>query len=516
MAGSNGYQEVSYDALGGFNDTLNPADIPQGKGDEGWDGVLRMAQAQNVYAPYRRYDLMTLPGFDARRATAINAAGIFTGGVFLDELAAEEILAVSIAGSSHNYYRNNANPPGAITGGANPTIGRDNLVNFVIFHDGTNPGVFAFTRLRDTVQFFTAAISRSSKTISGTTIPQFGEVFGQRLLLGAPSVGGTVYDDRVYWTDIRDGDLITNTALQFESFETAQKDRVRALKRLGDVCLVGKLHNVFLMAVSPNFSKPFNLRELPNGRNRGPVSHHGVVEADSKLFWMGQHDIHSLDLNGVVNDLASPFIRATITGLQDDEREFCCAGHYEKEHTIWWAVSASGSAVRNRLIGYNYDTKQFSLSTRTRNAFWNYTSGEQDLLSGGGEIGLFYQEFTSATGDADSETGAIDADIFTPRFHCSFPSDVKLFVGFKITFAKQASEAVTVQYRLNDATTWSTFGESPYTVVGTAGNVDVKFFRLMKAGTHCQLRIRDATSGEQLRVQGITVVYQRVHMALVS
>ena len=136
-------------------------------------GSTYLAQANNVYAPGISGVVRKRPGFSKVRSTAINASGIFTGGVHLGELADEVVLAVSISGTSHNFYRDNANPPGAISGGTNPTIGQDNHVNFSIFHDGTNPGVVACTLQRDTPQFFTAGMTRSDFSITGTTLHQF-------------------------------------------------------------------------------------------------------------------------------------------------------------------------------------------------------------------------------------------------------------------------------------------------------------------------------------------------------
>jgi len=54
----------------------------------------------------------------------------------------------------------------------------------------------------------------------------------------------------------------------------------------------------------------------------------------------------------------------------------------------------------------------------------------------------------------------IDADIITPRLHCQQPTLRKLFAGVKVTFDQQGtSEAVTVQYRLNDASAAGVLGD---------------------------------------------------------
>ena len=498
------FRETTFDILGGFNDQDNPADIGPLK-----SGLIRMATAQNVYQPGDRHDLMTLPGFDARRSTTINLAAIGTGGIDFGKLASLEYLTASIAAGSHNIYRNNANPPGAVAGGTNFTIGQDNLIDMLLFGDGSNAGAIFLSRLRDTPQFINTSGTRSDFTIAGTDLtamkPAIGEVFAQRAVYADVSRDGTVEDDFIYWSDIRDGNLITDYLSQRETTETRDKDKVRAVRRMSDVCLVGKMNHLFLLAAQPLARKPFAMRELPLGAGRGPISQQGTLATDDAIYWMGKHNLHRMTLEGRVDDLADQ-IRPTITGLNQAKIEFCVAGHLPSQNLIAWAVSPSGVTNRTRLILYNYKTGEVFLSTRTRNCFWNYFDSDVMKLSGMGVAGLFYEEFTSATGDADDATALIDADIITPGHR--FPG-LALIAGVKVRFDQQGtSEAVTVQYRLNDASSWSSFAASPYTVAGTAGDLDEKFFPLMKAAKAGQLRFRDANSGQQMRIQSYTWVWR--------
>lgn len=501
------FKESSFDILGGFNDQDNPCDIVPGK-----SGFLRMVQAQNVYQPGDRHDLMTLPGFAKRKSTTINAAGIVTGGIDFGEMASLEYLTVSIAAGSHNIYLNSANPPAAVSGGSNPTIGQDNLCDPLLFTDGSNAGGIFLWRLRDTPQFINSSGTRSSLTIAGTGLtalkPAIGEIFAQRAIYADVNRDGTVEDDMLYWTDIRDGNLITDYTIQRESVETNDKDKVRAVRRMSDVCVVGKMNNLFLLAASPLARKPFALRELPMGKGRGPVSQQGTVATDDAVYWMGKHNLHRLTLEGRIDDLAD-HIRPTLTSLAQAKIEYCVAGHLPSQNLVIWSVAPSGATSRTRQIAYNYKTGEVFLWTRTRNAYWNYFDSDIMKLSGGGEVGFFYEELTGTTGNADDATAAIDADVITPRHR--FPG-LSLIAGVKARFDQQGtSEAVTVQYRLNDASSWSSFDASPYTVAGTAGDLDEKFFPLMKTGKACQLRFRDANSGQQFRVQGYTFVWRALN-----
>lgn len=505
------FLEDEHDHLGGFNSQDNPADIEQTR------KLTRMATAQNVFAPGDRDDLQTAPGFDPVRSTPINAAGIVTGMRHLSEIADKFLLTVSIAGTSHNIYDDVANPPTAITGGTNFTIGANNLVSIVLGTDGTNSGAILMSLLRDTPQFVTGAAVRSNFVISGTTLPAFGTILGGRLLMGAPSVGGTVFDDRVYWSDIRNHDAITDTATQFESFETYLKDKVRGLLVFSDVCLVGKRHEIFLLPPTPSGTSAFGTpQRIALGMDRGPVGHQAMIEVNDQAFWLGFNGIYSMNLHEGVKRWAD-HLRPTFTAILDNATsaaalEFAVAGHDAKHHLILWAVPAAGSATRNRVLALNYLTGELYLWTRTRHAYATRLVSGDPRLVGGGRVGLFYNENTSATtGDADDATAAIDADIITPRHHCGSPHIRKLFGGVKVTFDPQAtSEAVTLSYRLDDASSWSDFAASPYTVTGTANDLDTKYLPLMKVGTHLQLRFRDANSGHVYRLQKYAILWRLV------
>ena len=504
------WQDITFGILGGYETQVNPSQILQDHAK-----TVHMAQAQNVIAPYQRTDLMTAPGFTKVRSSAIDAAGIVTGGVHMGDIADEVILGVSIVGTSHNYYRDNANPPGAITGGTNPTIGQNNLVSFSLFTDGTNPGAIACTRLRDTPQFFVANTTRSDFNISSTVLPKYTVVFGQRLLMGSPSVGGTVYDDRWYWSDIRNGKTITDITTQFYSVETDQKDLLRGLLVYGDICVIGKMNNVFLAAVTPAAAQPFQQRELPAGKYRGPISHQSMIHADGLAWWMGQTNIHHMDANGLVTDVGDP-LKATLALLTDAQREFCCAGYDASNNLVYFNTAYNGDTVNKTSFAINTKTKQIYLRTISRNAMWSRLVSNDNRLIGGGYTGFFYNENTGTLGDLDNAASVIDADVFTPRHHGGSPTVVKLFIGLLVEFDQQATEAVTVQFRMDDASAWVSFAESPYSVQGTAGDIDVKFYRQMKVGTHCQYRFRDTNSGDIMRVSRYTVRWQPLYHKLVG
>ena len=509
-----------YDVLGGLSSLDNPSDILQTPRQPGIGTLdpltpIRMAQANDVWAPNNRYDLSTRPGFSEVRSTAINAAGIITGMAHQGEIADRFILTVSIAAGSHQPYQDSANPPAVIAGGTNLTIGQDNLTTLLNFTDGTNPMTIILSRQRDLPQSINGSGTRADFTIAGTGLtslkPAIGEIFGQRALYADVNFDGTVHFNRLYWSDIRDGNLITDPTTQFESFERRIADKIRALRLISDFCILGSRDYLSLLALSPAAAKPFTPQDVPIGAGNGPVSNQGMVAAgQQRVAWAALSGIYSLEGHqGETVREWTGIIKPTWTGLNQSRMEFVSAGYDPTTDIGCWAVSESGQSAHNKVIGVNFRTGENYVWTLTRNAFSpRIVSGQQRLL-GGGYVGKFYNEIqtTVFTGNADDASAAIDADVITPRHHCNAPSKLKIFAGIKIKFDPQGtSEAVTVQWRLNDATSWNTFADAPYTVTGT--DLKPKFFPLMKAGTHLQIRFRDANSGQAFRIQWYAIVFR--------
>lgn len=513
------FKEVLFDILGGLNTLDNPADIQQDPrqvhlGLEDPRFPLHMAQANDVYAPTTRTDLSTRPGFQTVRSNTINASGVFTSFVHLGEIADRFLMMVS-DGSKHSIYQDNANPPTEITGGANPTVGQNNLCTPLLFRDSTQAGAIFLFLQRDAPQFVNGAGVRSTLAISGTGFstfyPAIGEIFGQRAVYANYSQDGTVYDDRAAWTQIRNGQVIDDITTDFESFETYTKDRIRGIRKLSDLCVIGKLNNIFTMILTPDGAKPFTIQEEPAGRYKGPISNN-FIEANQKLYWMGQTNIHSIDQNFVIADHADR-IKPTLLALNDGRREFIISGYDHDRDLVLFSCTNGGGSTHNVVIALNIKTGALFLWTLSRNAFgYRLVAGDTRLI-GGGYIGKFYTEMTGVLGSADDATAVIDADIITPLHHCGSPNVKKLFAGIKVWFVNQStSEAVTVQWRTDTNNAFAAFSASPYTVTSSD---KPKFFPLMKAGIGLQLEFKDATTGQAFRVAKYSLLYKNLEPALV-
>lgn len=527
------YKELTFDLLGGQNTLDNPADISQVPrqpqlGLEDPAIPIRMVQALNVWAPNDRFDISTRPGFSEIWATgaAISATNaIITGIAYQGAISDRLLVTGSVAGQRHTLFRDNAGTATEITLATNLTIGQDNLTSLLNFTDGTNPVTIILSLLRDLPQSVNAAASAANFTIAGTGLtslkPAFGVIFGGRAHYMNCDRDGTVFRDRDYFTDLRDGNLITDHTTQFLSFERTDGDPLKGALVLSDVMLVGSRNHLSFVVKNTSGSDPFRQQDISIGGGQGPVSHQGMIKTSKqRAAWAAPSGIFSLEgQEGEIIKERTPFLRPFWKGLNQDRFQFISAGYDSQTEIGVWAVSQSAQSAHNRVVGVNFATGENYVWSLTRNAFGvRLISGEQILVGGGFTTGKIWKEVQTSvfTGNAEDASAAIDADVITPRHHCGTPTQVKIFLGVIVTFDQQGtSEAVTVQWRLNDASAWNSFAKSPYTVAGTAGDVDEKFFPLTKAGTHIQLRFRDVNTGQAYRIQKYSIRFKEIHSGLV-
>lgn len=458
------------------------------------DGELvEMSQALNVIGdPYG--DLITSPGFSKVRASAISGTPSITGMFHLGDLADEFILW----GSNGKPHRDNANPPGAITGGTDFTTGADVRVR----GDIANDLLVCVSSSRNVPQTFNASMTRAD--LGGT--PPRGVDYKyafRRGFMFAPSDGSTTYR-------------------HFASFNSANDDEDAwanpyTINRLNfgrpgtDVNLLGgEYYNTYLMAftedrIYPIYSTPNAILPVAfhdsffSEKGGGPASIHAVVKANERLYWLSKGFDVKVLFQSSVKSIGYP-IQPFLRGLNDSRRTQIVGGWEPQYRIVWWAVSDGSDSTHQDAVGLQVDTGRFFFRTIARNSFANRTVSGEIRLIGGGHAGFFYNEFdSSATGDLDDSASAIDADVMTPRHHLGIPGVYKRIPYVAVEFDPVGTEAVTVQYQLDDDQTWTSFENSPITLSGT-DTITKKFF-IGKDFDRIRLRFRDANSGERFRVK---------------
>ena len=460
---------------------------------QGTDGA-ELSQASNVI-PDPVGAFVTTPGFSKVRSTAIANGPAITGMFHMEDLADEFLLGNSLTG---RLARDNANPPADIATGTAFTTGANVLLRGD-FHENL---LIVCSNARDLPQ--TVSASAVVADLGGT--PPRGidfKVFGRRGLMFSPSHGGTVYrslasfnsanDDHDAWTT-----PVTINFLNFGKYEGEAS--VQGGEYFQDHLMAFTERAVYPIYQTPNADLPLAFQQAVfSEKGGGPPNIHAVVAANDRLYWISRNfDVKMMLGDRSVKSVGYP-IQPFLRGLNDSRRVYTIGGFEPQYRIVWWAVSDGSDTTNLDCVGIHVDTNQFYFRTISRNAFCNRkVSGELRLI-GGGYSGFFYNEWdASTTGDLDNAASAIDADVMSARHHLGLPGLRKRVLFLAVEFDPIGSEAVTIQYQLDDEQSWSSFAASPLTLSGT--DSVVKYFGIPKAFKKIRVRFRDANSGERYRV----------------
>lgn len=456
--------------------------------------LVECSQANNII-PDPNYAWVTSPGFSKVRTNAISGSppitGLFHGGALADFLVIGN-------GATGDIAFDTADPPVDNTSGTNFTTGQNVLLRGD-FHENL---LIITSNARDLPQTVSAASARAD--LGGT--PPRGidyKVLGRRGIMFSPSLAGTTYRQIASYNSANDDhDAWTNpVTVNYLNFGKYEGDATALGGEYFQDHVIGFTEKAaYPIYVTENADRPLALQQAVFSESGGgPPNIHAVVAANDHLYWISRNfDVKMMRGDRSVKSIGyavQPFLR----GLNNDRRVYTVGGWEPKYRCVVWAVSDGSDTTNKTLLMLHVDTLQFYFRTISRNAFVNrLVSGELRLV-GGGYTGFFYNEFdSSTTGDLDDSTSAIDADVMTPRHHLGLPGLRKRVMYVAVEFDPIGSEAVTVQYQLDDSQSWSSFADSPLTLSGT--DSVVKYFGIPKTFKKIRLRFRDANSGERFRV----------------
>ena len=453
--------------------------------------LLELSQANNVISDPLGA-LVTRPGFSKVRSSAISGTPTITGMAHMQDLADEFILS----GSGGTFFRDSANPPGAISGGTAFTSGATVLTRWTIFNDL----LIAVSSSRDLPQTFNSSVTRAD--LGGT--PARGldvKSFARRVCMFSPIYSGTIYRSIMSFTSAVDNQAawtnpVTTNFLNFG--HTGSDVNVLGGELYKDHLMAFTEDRAYAVYATPNATLPLAFQDsLFSEDGGGPPVIHAVVPANERLYWISRnHDVKVLFQNSVrsIGYPVQPFLR----GLADAQLTNMVGGWEPQYRMVVWAMADGGSSTHNVVLALHVDTGQFFLHTLSRTAFANRTVSGQQRLIGGGLAGFFYNEYdTSTTGNADDSTVAIDADVMTPRIHLGLPDAVKKVPYCVVECDPVSTEVLTFQHQLDDATSWTSFSESTFTMSGT--DKKLAYLTIPAPFKDIRLRIRDANSGERYR-----------------
>lgn len=480
-----------FDVFGGYN-----ANIPDALRQD--RELLELMTAQNVIEDPAGA-LVTVPGFSRVRATVIaSGTNQVTGLFFLRDLANEFVIALG----NGKLYRDNANPPGEITGGTALTADDNNHAR----GDIANGVLVIVTESRDVPQQITAAVARTD--LGGT--PPRGvdyKYFGRRGFMFSPSDGSTIYRSIASYNSSDDNATAwTNPyTVNFLNFGRPNTEvNVLGGEHYQDRLMTFTEEEVYAIYVTNYADAPFGTQgPIFSEQGGGPVCSNSVVSANDRLYWVSRNfDVKEMYGSAVrsIGDAVRPYLRDSASATRLNEM---VGGWEPRYRMVIWCLTPSAGSSNTRALCYQVDRKRFFLRTMTRNAFVNrVVTGDVRLI--GGSVGFINNEFdTSTTGDADDPTTAIDADVQTPPLHFGLPGVEKKIPYLGVEFDPVGSESVTCQYDIDDAGSWTGFAESPVSLSGT--RYQTVFLDVPQPFERIAIRLRNNTSGQRMRVLRIGI-----------
>lgn len=477
------------------------------------EALLELVTAQNVI-PDPLGHLATAEGFSNVRATAITGTPAITGMKHLGDRADELILTAS----DGNVYRDNANPPNQLVGGTSHTTGNTVLSRFDVGGAAGSEIAVIVTSSRDVPRKVTIS-SMALANLAGT--PARGvdfHVWGRRPWMFAPTDGTTVRSGFASFGSL-DDDLETwanpYTTNRLNFGRPGQRVNVLGAEKYKDRLMCFTEDSIFPIYQTPNADLPFAFQDdLLNEEGGGPVTIQSVVSANDRLYWISRNfDVKEL-YGSTIRSIGYP-VQPFLRGLNDARRNAVVGGFEPKYRLVFWAVSDGSDTTNQDVLMLQVDTRHFFFRTFSLCSMAHRVVSGDFRLLGGHYNGLFSNLFDgSTTGDLQSATAAIDADVIVPRLHLGMPGVVKKVPYGAVVFDPIGSEAVTVQTRLDDATTWATPTGFPVTLSGT--DVVTSFFEIDGPFDRISVRLRDNNSGERYRAKALAFPRPRAVRMLMS
>ena len=464
--------------------------------------LMELSQSQDVISDPLG-SIITRPGFSNVRASAITGTPSITGMWDMQDLA-----SIFLVGASDGkLYKDTASPMVEVTGGTAFTTGATVLRRATIFKNLLIM-VSSSRNIPQTVE------TTPTKADLGGTPPRGIDVkaFARRLCMFSPSDGSTTYRGIMSFTSANDDETAWTLpySANFLNFgKTGTDVNVLGGEIYKDRMMVLTEDRIYPVYATPNASLPLAFQEsLFNEDGGGPPNIHGVIPANDQLYWISRNrDVKTL-IGETVKPIGYP-VQPFLRGLTDAQLSNIVGGWEPKYRMVVWAIADAASETHNVVLAMHVDTRQFHLHTLSRNAFANRVVSGQLRLIGGGLAGHVYNEYdSSTTGNADNSATAIDADIMTPRLHHGLPDAVKKVPYVAVEFDPIGAEVVTVQHQLDDATSWTSFAESTFTMSGT--DKKIGYFTIPAPYRDIRIRLRDAVSGDRFRALRIGFPTPRV------
>lgn len=187
---------------------------------------------------------------------------------------------------------------------------------------------------------------------------------GERLLCLRPTLGGTVYQNRLIWTGILDasGNGDSFTAASSGYLDLATEFWITGAARLRDKLIIWTTENVWELAVTSDIDLPFRVRQIGDTSVRGAqapfsaVTHFGQSEAVGTYGFMGTDGRDSFRVDGKIPFFTQDRMGGLEAASSNQPFDYVVGGMIHEEQEIWWTYpdTEAISSNANRCVTRNY------------------------------------------------------------------------------------------------------------------------------------------------------------------
>ena len=235
----------------------------------------------------------------------------------------------------------------------------------------------------------------------------------------------------------------------------------------------------------------------------GCISNRTMREVEDKLFFLNINGVYTFD--GIEIKPLSENIKTTFDEFTKSQMHYACGTFFDNKYMV--------HRVDTTLV-YNTLSKSWTTYTNiAANDFAIYTpiDDENKLYfgGGGGVTGQTRKVFQLFTGDQDDGTD-ISANFTTTKFNCDTPFIKKQFHTVWAYAEGNASDSLTINYRLDYDTAWT-----PFTSTFDLGNKIQKFSfpaGEKHRGRNIQFQVVN-TSSYNFEFKGFTLEYEEIWRA---
>lgn len=244
------------------------------------------------------------------------------------------------------------------------------------------------------------------------TKAKFVEHWSNYTFLANVTVNATVYQTRIYWSNI--DSITTWTDTDYRNVGNDDGQNITGLKALGDRLVIYKERSIWIAQFTGDSDIPFVFTRTQS--NVGAESGYSICEVDNGHVFRSQDGYYYFD--GLNSVKISDKISTTLQSYASTRAKYVPAVYQKSKNKYWAAESASGGSTHSKVVTWDSFNSAFSVYTGINaNCFaLVYYAGDERVYFGDYSGFVYRADYGADDYPAGTQT-AIDAYYCTKWFN---------------------------------------------------------------------------------------------------